>query len=90
MDQRLIDELRAHEFLPDDLRSRIPALYATDGMPFSDKTVYVKYFCGGATWYIAEVGTGDERDLAFGHCDLGLGMPEWGYVSLAELRALVV
>lgn len=90
MNQTEIDELRGHEFLPDDLRARIPALYATDGTPFGDKTIYVKYFCGGATWYIAEVGTGDEADLAFGHCDLGLGFPEWGYVSLRELRELVV
>lgn len=90
MDQNLIDELRGHEFLPDDLRSRIPALYSTDGTAFKDKTVYVKYFCGGATWYVAELGTGDEADLAFAHCDLGIGFPEWGSVSLKELRELLV
>lgn len=90
MEQQLIDELRGHELLPDELRALIPDLYSTDGVPFGDKTVFVKYFCGSATWYIAEVGTGDERDLAFGHCDLGLGFPEWGYVSLAELRELIV
>ena len=32
-------ELRGHEFLSDDLGTRIPDLYSTDGMPFGDKTV---------------------------------------------------
>ena len=37
-----------------------------------------------ATWLLSEA---DPRkpDLAFGLCDLGLGFPELGYVSLAEL-----
>jgi hypothetical protein len=40
-----------------------------------------------ATWLIAEVDPTD-TDRAFGLCDLGVGMPELGYVSLAELNAL--
>ena len=39
----------------------------------------------GATWLISEI---DQDDLiAFGLCDLGLGCPELGYVSLEELKA---
>jgi hypothetical protein len=30
----------------------------------------------------------EATDLALGHCDLGLGGPELGYISLTELRAV--
>lgn len=42
---------------------------------------------GAATWLISEVDP-DDPDRLFGLCDLGLGFPELGYVSLAELSAL--
>lgn len=39
-----------------------------------------------AVWLLTEL---DEANgLAFGLCDLGLGFPELGYVSLADLEAL--
>ena len=41
----------------------------------------------GATWLLSEIDPDDE-DLAFGLCDLGLGMPEVGWVRLSELAAL--
>jgi hypothetical protein len=41
----------------------------------------------GATWLLSEIDAEDD-DRAFGPCDLGLGFPELGYVSLAELEAL--
>ena len=37
-----------------------------------------------ATWLLTEIDP-DEPDLAFGLCDLGLGFPELGSVSLTEL-----
>src|ERR1700694_3239742 len=40
-----------------------------------------------ATWLISEVDP-DDPDRLFGLCDLGLGFPELGYVSLAEITAL--
>ncbi|WP_439395565.1 DUF2958 domain-containing protein [Bradyrhizobium sp. PMVTL-01] len=40
-----------------------------------------------ATWLITEVDP-DDPDRLFGLCDLGLGCPELGYVSLAELSEL--
>jgi len=40
---------------------------------------------GNATWLLTELNP--DRDLAFGLCDLGLGEPELGYVSLHELAA---
>ncbi|MEK7954325.1 DUF2958 domain-containing protein [Luteolibacter soli] len=41
---------------------------------------------GACTWLLTELD--HENDLAFGICDLGLGYPEMGYVSLQELRHL--
>lgn len=40
-----------------------------------------------ATWLVSEIDP-HEPDLAFGLCDLGLGFPELGLISLLELRAL--
>ncbi len=40
-----------------------------------------------ATWLIADMDPGDP-DRLFGLCDLGLGFPELGYVSLGELSRL--
>ena len=37
-----------------------------------------------ATWLLAECDP-DEPDRLFGLCDLGLGCPELGFVSLAEI-----
>ena len=46
----------------------------------------VKFFAGGsATWLITEMDSND-KDSLFGLCDLGLGYPELGYVSLRELK----
>ena len=37
---------------------------------------------GVGTWLISEI---DDNDIMFGLCDLGMGSPELGYVSLQEL-----
>ena len=49
----------------------------------------VKFFTpdANATWLISEVDP-DDPDRLFGLCDLGLGSPELGYVSLAELKTI--
>lgn len=41
----------------------------------------------GATWLVTEADP-DDSDRLFGLCDLGLGEPELGYVSLAEIRSV--
>lgn len=41
----------------------------------------------GATWLLTEIDP-DDPDHAFGLCDLGLGFPELGWVSLAELQSV--
>lgn len=54
-----------------------------------DPRPVVKLFTpdAGATWLLTELDPSDP-DRAFGLCDLGLGCPELGYVSLAELGAV--
>lgn len=41
---------------------------------------------GGSTWLLTELD--DDGDTMFGLCDLGMGCPELGYVSLNELTSL--
>ena len=40
----------------------------------------------GATWLLTELDP--ETNIAFGLCDLGLGCPELGYVSMDEIATL--
>jgi Protein of unknown function (DUF2958) len=49
----------------------------------------VKLFCpwGAATWLLTELDP-NEPDIAFGLCDLGMGFPEIGSVSLAEIASI--
>lgn len=51
-----------------------------------DHRPVVKLFTpdGAAPWLLTECDL-DEPDRLFGLCDLGLGCPELGYVSLAEI-----
>lgn len=48
----------------------------------------VKLFhpCGAATWLLTEIEP-EDHTIAWGLCDLGMGCPEFGTVSLAELQA---
>jgi hypothetical protein len=57
--------------------------------PGSDPAPVVKLFTpdAGATWLLTELDP-EEPDIAFGLCDLGLGEPELGSVSISELAAL--
>lgn len=40
-----------------------------------------------ATWLLTEIDP-DDHDHAFGLCDLGLGFPELGWISLAEVSSV--
>ena len=57
--------------------------------PDFDPAPVVKLFTpdAGATWLLTEIDP-DDHDHAFGLCDLGLGMPEIGWVSLSELASV--
>ncbi|MDF1815019.1 MAG: DUF2958 domain-containing protein [Verrucomicrobiales bacterium] len=58
-----------------------------DGESIDFKPV-VKLFTpdAAATWLLTELDP--ETNLAFGICDLGMGYPELGYVSMDEIAAL--
>ena len=49
----------------------------------------VKFFnpAGAGTWLIADI---DDEGRMFGLCDLGVGCPELGYVSIQELESVDV
>ena len=51
-----------------------------------DPAPVVKLFTpdAGGTWLLTEIDP-DDHDHAFGLCDLGVGSPELGWVSLAEI-----
>ena len=53
-----------------------------------DHVPVVKLFTpdANATWLITEME--DDGDTLFGLCELGMGMPELGYVSLAEIQSI--
>ncbi|MER8798275.1 DUF2958 domain-containing protein [Mesorhizobium sp. M0984] len=82
------------QILTQDLREKLLAngrqqqpLRGTDGE--IDFMPVVKLFTpdAGATWLLTEIDP-DDPDIAFGLCDLGLGCPELGSVSLTELASV--
>ena len=56
------------------------------GAPNLSEPVVKLFVCvgGNATWLQSELDP--ETNIAYGQCDLGLGFPELGYVSLTELE----
>ena len=76
------------KLLTKEIEASLPTIEATVETASEDLEVKVKYFTpdGGGTWYIAAYCPINR--LMFGLCDLGMGSPELGYVSLDELEAL--
>jgi hypothetical protein len=71
------------QLLTDELRKKLPPLYATEGE--SDPLVVAKFFLPATewTWYAIEF---DGKDIFFGYV---VGhYPEPGYFSLHELEAV--
>ena len=68
---------------------RANGILRDSGLDEHDFSPVVKLFCpwGAATWLLSELDPEDE-DTAFGLCDLGMGCPELGNVSLREIEAL--
>lgn len=64
-------------------------LMATEPEAEADFIPVVKLFTpdAGCTWLLTEIDP-DDPDRAFGLCDLGMGSPELGYVSLEELASV--
>ena len=65
------------------------ARFENDDVPEPDFLPVVKLFTpdAGCTWLLTELDP-DEPDIAFGLCDLGMGFPELGSVSIAELESV--
>lgn len=74
------------KFLTKKLMNELPKLGATSDKDPKDVKVVVKFFTpdAAASWYITEADL--DEGLMFGWCDLGLGFPELGYVSVDELK----
>ena len=73
------------------IEKKIPALYATDGKPATEKKIAVKFFnpCGAHTWYAIEGEKQENGDwVFFGYVDFQNGTPELGYFSLNELMSV--
>lgn len=74
---------------------KIPSLYSQENV--KDKKIYMKFFIGADTWYIAEINhkptpTGySPFTLMFAyHVNERTKEGEWGYVSLEELKRIRV
>jgi len=73
------------DLLPEEVRSRLPPLYAQEHS--ADPIVHVKFFTPDAnwTWYATE-GSAEEDDFIFFGYVIG-HESEWGYFSLSELKS---
>lgn len=71
--------------LTQEIRSKIPQLYAQDGV--KDPIVYARFFnaYGAGTWLATEF---DGQDHFFGWVEIHPGMGELGYFSLRELQSI--
>lgn len=78
--------LRRHKLLTQELVEQLPGLYQTEDVPTERKLVCAHYFTSTADWHIVEMDK--ETGEMFGRCDLGMGYPEWGYVSIQDLAEL--
>ena len=68
---------------------RLTQQFAEDGKAEPDFFPVVKLFTPDAncTWLLTELDP-DAPEIAFGLCDLGMGFPELGSVSLTELESV--
>lgn len=73
------------DLIPDDIRPQLKANFDDET---EDHCPLVKLFCpwGASTWLITAMS--EDEELLFALCDLGMGFPEMGYVSLSELLSV--
>lgn len=82
--------LRGHELMPSSIRSTIPALYATEEVPTSDKTVYAHLFCAVFDWWVVEIEPNGSICFGYVYNRSAPFSSEWGYFDLNELDAVLV
>lgn len=66
--------------------AKLPALYSTEGSLTDRQAVWLFTPDANADWLLWEYDP--EERIAFGLCDLGLGFPELGSVSIVEVEEL--
>jgi len=83
---KLITESQREQLLANGRKQRAAIDNGTEPLDFAP---VVKLFTpdSNATWLLTELEPGDPG-IAFGLCDLGMGSPELGYVSLTELATV--
>ncbi len=81
---------RGHRFIaPKADMKKVPALYATEGIPVGEKTAAVHYFSPSVDYYVVEVDV--ESGEAFGlTVNRVTGDREMGYMSLPEMERVYV
>jgi hypothetical protein len=77
------------KLLTKELHAKLIANGKASAVQEQDHFPVVKLFTpdGSATWLLSEIHP-DDPDIAFGLCDLGMGSPELGSVSLSELASV--
>jgi hypothetical protein len=77
------------DFLPEELKQKLLHNGAPENRD-KDHAPVVRLYLPGTVceWLLSELEPDDNPDIAFGLCDLGLGFPELGSVSLSELASI--
>ncbi|MDR3484340.1 MAG: DUF2958 domain-containing protein [Bradyrhizobium sp.] len=83
---KLLTQAQRRQLLKNGTRNRELADQDRDTIDFFP---VVKLFCpwGDSTWLLTELDP-EDPEIAFGLCDLGMGSPEIGRVSLVELTSV--
>ncbi len=73
----------------ENILSKIPKLYETEGIELKEKLIYLHFFIGSCDWYVTEY---DGENVFFGFAILNndLENAEWGYVSFSELKSISI
>lgn len=69
-----------------ELLETMPKIYEQENKG-DEAIVSLHYFMGNMDWFITERDMGDSQYQAFGLADLGMGFPELGYISIAEITS---
>ncbi|MGB6012972.1 MAG: hypothetical protein WBI57_17060 [Desulfobacterales bacterium] len=68
--------------------AKIPGLYETEHIPLQEKLIYLYFFIGNCSWFIAEH---DGDDLFWGFAHLGDDVcAEWGMISFKEMKDIKI
>jgi len=71
-----------------DALKKLPNLYEMDAKPAKAPAVKLFNAYGAGTWFVSEYNP--DTGEAFGIADLGMGCPEYGYISVPELESLTM